>query len=778
MSSIGGSFYTGVRNGVSGLATGLDTDSIVEGMTYHTRNRINDVLRDTQEVQWKMDAYQSISSKINDFSNNYLSYSSSTNLFSNSFFSSSEITTSGTNSQYVKATGSSSMLENLAITGIQQVATATSYQSSVALSGNKITTGTLDFSEKGKEVSNFSGMSMSVSYGSNTYTVKFDENFKPTSAQDIADEFNRVAAEIEMSDGGALSDKIGLSVNGDKLEFARKGPADSNTFKISGASSAAGLAAMGFKVGSQISSGQSTLTSEIAVDTANFVTNLNFNDTISGTALTFNLNGLTKNIVFEDSANFADANEFNTYLQDKLNATFGEGRVVSSVSGGAISFQVNNTATNELDPTSKLTISSTNTNLVSEKGIFGIDNNTSNKVDVNEKLGDSSFGLTFDAEGKGAIIVNDVTIEYTENDTIDSLIDRVNASDAGVTMTYMETSDTFSIIADDKGAQGRIDFKNAEGSADLTGLLFGGDLDSESAGVKVGQDSIITIKYDGMPEQTLIRSSDSFEVDGVEITLAANAAEKFVAGEDVRFTAEPKTEEIIDAIKKMAEDYNEIVDLVSSMYSTKPDSDYYPLTEEEKAEMSEKEIELWEENAKKGILFGDSDLSALATDLRFMFSFAVDGAASVEEMGITLSSSYTDNGKISIDEDKLEAALENDIESVKEAFVKAPGFGEEAGYGDKGFMQRFEEVVDKYTNTIGFDKGIFIEKAGQDGAISEQNSTLQKQIDELQERYQDLLDTLEMEEDRYYAQFTALEVYTQQMNTQSSWLSSFGTSGF
>ncbi len=788
MTSSIGSYYTGQRTGVSGLATGLDTDSIVESMTYYTRNRINDVLRDTQTIQWEMDAYQSISSKINDFAYDYTSYSSSTNLLSNSFFSSSEITTTGTNSKYISATGSSNLLESFAVTGVQQVATAASYLSSSSLSQNKITTGSLDFTDKGKTYNNFSGMTINVTYDSNTYAVTLAEGIDPSSAQEVADAFNAAAAEVELSDGTKLSDNITLGVNANKLEFAKTDTNDSSTFKIAGASDSKALAAMGFKVGAQMASSGDKLTGETEVDPANFSTSLNFNDTLKGNALTFNLNGLTKNIVFDDSINFASIGEFNTYLQDKLNDTFGTvgtttdaegntvplGRVQATVVGDTIEFQVMKSDGN-VDAYSKLSMSSTNSNIVSEKGIFGIDNGTTNKVNIHESLKDGPMNLTFDAEGKGSLMINDVVIEYSENDSIDTIIDRINDSDAGVTVTYMETSDTFSIVADDKGAQGRIELSDV-GSSTFVSELFGGAITADD--IIKGQDSIITVKYDNMPgEQTLIRSSDSFEVDGVTLTLSADAT-NFVAGEEVRFTSEPKTDEIVDAITKMVEDYNEIVDLVNSAYTTKPDNDYYPLTDEEKAEMSDREIELWEERAQQGILFGDSDLSSLASDLRFMFSFPVDGAMSLEDMGITVSSSYSDNGKVSIDVQKLENAIESDIEGVKAAFTAAPEAGQTATQQNEiGFMQRFDNIVTKYTNTVGYDKGILIQKAGEADAISEKDSILQQQIDDLKSQYDDLLYRLEMEEDRYYAQFTALEVYTQQMNSQSSWLSSFGVTG-
>lgn len=119
---------------------------------------------------------------------------------------------------------------------------------------------------------------------------------------------------------------------------------------------------------------------------------------------------------------------------------------------------------------------------------------------------------------------------------------------------------------------------------------------------------------------TLTRSSNTFDLDGMSITVSGT----FTADTDadkVTFTSKTDTDTIVDAVKKMVEDLNAIIKEVKSAYSDMPlqqsdGSSYEPLTDEDMADMSDSAIEAYEEKAKTGILFMDSDLSSLYNDLR------------------------------------------------------------------------------------------------------------------------------------------------------------------
>ena len=109
-SSSSSSIY-GSRNSniISGLASGLDTESMIEGMVESYKQKILGLQQDRTKLQWQQDAYQSISNKLVEFSRKYMSYNSTTNLFSASFFNNSVITTpKGKYADLVTASGKSS----------------------------------------------------------------------------------------------------------------------------------------------------------------------------------------------------------------------------------------------------------------------------------------------------------------------------------------------------------------------------------------------------------------------------------------------------------------------------------------------------------------------------------------------------------------------------------------------------------------------------------------------------------------------------------------------
>ena len=231
----------------------------------------------------------------------------------------------------------------------------------------------------------------------------------------------------------------------------------------------------------------------------------------------------------------------------------------------------------------------------------------------------------------------------------------------------------------------------------------------------------------------------------------------------------------MDNIKSMVEEYNKIIELVNKELTTKPDRDYSPLTSEQKKELSESEIEVWEEKAKSGMLYGDSDLRSLSSDLRFIISGG--NMEAFRAIGITTSTLYSDNGKLTLDESKLRAALETDPESVEKLFTSKAGTDADGNKTFDGIATNLKNVMDKYVKTLGSmdTKGILIKKAGSTSSpMSLTENTFYKQLAEINKQISKLETRLESERDRYIKQFTSLETLISQMNSQSSWLSQLG----
>ena len=205
--------------------------------------------------------------------------------------------------------------------------------------------------------------------------------------------------------------------------------------------------------------------------------------------------------------------------------------------------------------------------------------------------------------------------------------------------------------------------------------------------------------------------------------------------EAITFDATVNADKTVEAVKGMVDAYNEILELVNSSVKTKPARDssnngYDPLTDEQKAEMSESQIEKWEEKAKQGILFGDMDLRMMADNLRTMINSG--NSTELSSMGITVSTNYSDNGKLVFDETKFRTALQKDPEAVRNAFTKAASTDENGNSVQGGLMVKMKSVMDKYGSMTGATKGILVERAGSIYApTSVLSNSFQKRIDSI-----------------------------------------------
>ena len=72
--------------GFGGLASGIDRDALIEQMTARTTSKITSKKQAMTKLEWKRDAYRSISNKIIDLQDNYLSYSATKSLKNSDFF--------------------------------------------------------------------------------------------------------------------------------------------------------------------------------------------------------------------------------------------------------------------------------------------------------------------------------------------------------------------------------------------------------------------------------------------------------------------------------------------------------------------------------------------------------------------------------------------------------------------------------------------------------------------------------------------------------------------
>ena len=665
-------------NIISGLASGLDTESLIEGMVQGIKSKIDKQKQEKTLLGWKQTAYRGISDQLVQLSTKYMSYASDSNLMGSDLFGSSVITPMGTYASMISASGATS-------SDIQIKKTEMATNASVTFNGLANSQG-INNTISGKDislndmipVSNFAGKSITFEYDSTAITVSFAADTEYKTKEDVANEIKKQFDEQMKAAGKDGEVELNVSSSG-QITFNNKG---GGNLKVTGGSEET-LKALSLQKDQDLSSGGNVTVGALNTDKKAL-------ELLQGSTLSVTFGDKSTTLTIPDDA--TDANSIINSLQDQINTAFGYNRVTvsnqSSKSDG-LQLQFDVQATSGTTST-VFTITSGSAQLMGKDGVLGLEYGSSNRVNTNMTL--EQLGINV---GNGNLKINGVDIGIYDKDTkLSTIISDINSSDAGVKVTYSQTANQFIFTSTYGGAGGKVEL-----SGDIASNVFG----TPSKTVQ-GKDATMTAVINGT-EQTLTSATNTFNIDGMSITV--NGAFQGQGNETaVTFNKNVDADKIISNIKTFVEEYNAMLEDLSELYSTQPDSKYSPLTDDQKADMTEKQIEEYEKKAQQGMLFADSDLKALASDLRFLFS-----DTSLEEIGIKTSTEAADRGKLSIDENALRAALASDPEKVQKA-LSAPVETNDRGYvTGGGAISRLKEVINEYAGTTGATKGILIEKA-------------------------------------------------------------------
>jgi len=411
---------------------------------------------------------------------------------------------------------------------------------------------------------------------------------------------------------------------------------------------------------------------------------------------------------------------------------------------------------------------------------MGLSGGASSSNFNNRTVGDIFDASFFESGNEQTIYINEKSITISKTDTINSLMSKINNASAGVTMSYNSAADKFVLTSNVEGSASNIQMAGRntyEFLAQLgmaTKTTSNGNTTYDFNGRVEGQNLIAMINGEKYVKQT-----NSFTFEGMTFSFTETFnKQRFVDGEflsdeevdDADLTLDPaikiqvnkNTSEVVDSIKSFVDEYNKIIDHINGLLSEKRDRDYKPLTDEEKAAMSEKEIEAYEAKAKQGIMANDSDLRKLLDQMRSAIYQKVEGVGlSMADIGITTTSNWKDGGRLAIDENKLSSAIENRYDEVVSLFTKA----------DVGVSQRLNTVFNAAVGTTG-DKGYLVNKAGTINDATQYKNTIQTKINEYDKRLDALLERWYRQEDRYYQMFARMESAMMKMQSQQNSLAS------
>jgi flagellar hook-associated protein 2 len=373
--------------------------------------------------------------------------------------------------------------------------------------------------------------------------------------------------------------------------------------------------------------------------------------------------------------------------------------------------------------------------------------------------------------------INGVEFSFSSTATMRQVMNQVSTNDkAGVNFFYSSIEKRFIIQTKATGSSTRnLTLDDVEG----TFLQYLG-LTEENIIPDSGTDAKVYFQKVGSNESILWSSpTNTFTIDGVTYTLKNTTPEGMAP---ITITVAQDVDRAYNAIKNFVDKYNELIDKINGKLNEERFRDYLPLTDAQKKEMSEKEIELWEQKAKSGLLRGDSILQNIVYSMRRALSDAVAGVGiSLSSIGIT-TGSYSERGKLHIDEAKLKEALRNNPEQVMQLFIKkssidySPNLDSTSRtqrYNESGLMYRIYDVLMDNIRTTRDQygrKGVLLEKAGVVGDITEFQNMMDAELKRLDKRIDAVVEAMIRQENKYWAQFTALEKAIQKMNAQSMWL--------
>lgn len=488
---------------------------------------------------------------------------------------------------------------------------------------------------------------------------------------------------------------------------------------------------------------------------------------LSGKSFQVTLDGKTKTLTFAEGT-YGSSQSVKDALQGMLDSSFGSGRISVSLSGDTMSLD---------SAGSTLSIANTGNAGSEVSDVIAFTDGASNRLNLNAAV--SASGLSGNVSGDLKFTINGVPFNFTGDTALSSIISAVNKSSAGVNLSYSNVSDSFTFTSTETGAMSAISVSDTSGTF-MNSILSG------SGKFSGGTDAVVKLSTNGSTNDadliTITRSSNTFDVGGTSVTLLSKAPGD--AKETTSIKIATSTDAIVDKVKQFVSDYNDLLSFLNGKLSETKYSDYLPLTDDQKSELSEKQVEQWTDKAKSGLLRNDSTLNSIVSSIRSSLYAEVKQVGTqngigfmLADMGIT-TGSYQEKGKLHINEDQLRKAVSENPSQVMSLLTQnasnnysayATSEQKKTRYNESGLLWRISDIVKNTINKTGI-KGTLIELAGSPEDGYKGTSSYSKRISNLSETITQLNDRLTMEQDRYWSQFTAMEKALSQLNSQSDWM--------
>ena len=406
-----------------------------------------------------------------------------------------------------------------------------------------------------------------------------------------------------------------------------------------------------------------------------------------------------------------------------------------------------------------------------------------------------------DSDGKPVTHKVEFTYDqiFGDNKTLNDLATAFSNSGANVQGGYDTVNDSFSLYNKTSGSANKIGLKaNNEASVDLLNKLHLASYDSQNNTLgteatffngtmnvaAVGTNAKATIDGKTYESDTnkLNVANVIYNFNGVS---AKNADGTYQAS---TISVSQDTDKIVDNVKKFVETYNTLIDSLNTKYREEKNTDYKPLTKKQESEMTESQINKWNEKAKSGLLYHDNNIYSIISDMREALYTEVDAVDTVltdargnkysynsmSSIGITSS---TNQGHITLDEEKLKKALTEDPDCVYQLFASDQDSTYISGSTNKNQSDTYTSKSD-YLNT-GIANRLYnsmttnirnLESYAGTSKETDDESYLGKLITNMNTKMTSFQTLMKSYESKLYKKYDAMEVALSKLGAQLSYI--------
>lgn len=380
---------------------------------------------------------------------------------------------------------------------------------------------------------------------------------------------------------------------------------------------------------------------------------------------------------------------------------------------------------------------------------YGITTKTT-LADIQKKVDDTQSPDAYELH------INGVDFKFDKSLTISDVINKISSdTKANATASFDEITGKLTILSKEYGDKQTITLSDDSTNPSTLLSLFGGGKPAVP-----GENASVVIN-----NEPLSFESNTFTINGVQLTLLSTTTSDPVSMADDKpatIKIQPDATKTLETIKSFINDYNDLINTLNTKVGEEKYRDFPPLSDDQKKEMTDNDIKLWEDKAKSGLLKNDSILSSAISSMRMTIS---ENMGKLSDLGIT-TGQYYEGGKLYLDESKLKQAIEKDPQGIMDLFQ-----GPVSASSD-GIFDKMSDIMNDAMGSLS-DKAGTTKYSGDLNSVYKEESVMGKQLKDYNKRILDLQNRLSDMEDRYYKQFSAMETAMNQYNSQSASLTSY-----